>query len=243
MRQEQEVHPREISWTYRIVKRLLDIILGSILLLISAPVVLVAALAIRIETKGSPIFIQRRVGHKGKTFLFYKLRGMYCDARDRYPDLYNYAKHEGLNFHFHYVNDPRITKVGVFTRRTSIDELPNFLNVVLGDLTLVGPRPEVPDVMDLYGNYRNEYLSVKPGVTCVSKISGRDRLTKEETILLDLSYIRQMSLGLDLKILWTTFKGVLMRKDVFGGITDHKGLTVDDQKGSDFPAVSEEAGG
>lgn len=89
------------------------------------------------------------------------------------------------------------------------------MNVVLGDMSLVGPRPEIPEVLELYGPYRQQYLSIKPGVTCMSKITGRDRLTKRETIEYDIAYIRKRSFGLDLSILWRTFKSVVLRRDVF----------------------------
>ncbi len=108
-----------------------------------------------------------------------------------------------------------MTRAGKFIRKTSIDELPNLWNVVLGDMSLVGPRPEIPEVLSLYGPYREEYLSVKPGITCLSKCTGRDRLTKRETIEFDLSYIRRRNLKLDLSILWQTLKGVMLRRDVF----------------------------
>jgi lipopolysaccharide/colanic/teichoic acid biosynthesis glycosyltransferase len=178
---------------------------------------LLAAIAVRIETKGNPFFIQKRIGRGGKPFNIIKLRGMYIDARTRFPHLYDYTRFGGLDFHFHYEQDPRITRVGAFIRSTSIDELPNFLNVLLGDMTLVGPRPEVPDVLDLYGDYKSEYVSVKPGITCLSKISGRDNLTKRETIEMDLAYIRGNSLRMDSSILWNTLKGVLLRQNVFDG--------------------------
>jgi lipopolysaccharide/colanic/teichoic acid biosynthesis glycosyltransferase len=103
----------------------------------------------------------------------------------------------------------------MFIRKTSIDELPNLWNVVLGDMSLVGPRPEIPEVLALYGPYRHEYLSVKPGVTCLSKCTGRDRLTKRETIDFDIKYIRERSFSLDLTILWRTFRSVMLRRDVF----------------------------
>lgn len=201
----------------RLVLRTLDIILGSFFLLLSAPIIVLAMLAIRLESKGNPLFSQDRVGWGGKIFRIFKLRGMYSDARERYPDLYDYQKFGTLGFYFHYENDPRVTRVGGFIRRTSIDELPNFFNVVMGEMTLVGPRPEVPEVQAMYGQYAAKYLSVKPGITCLSKISGRDHLTKEESILLDLDYVDRMSLRMNAKILWLTAKAVLMRKHVFSG--------------------------
>ena len=159
--------------------------------------------------------MQTRLGKNGRPFKIVKLRGMFKDARDRFPSYYDYSNKQDLDFCFHHEVDPRVTRAGNFIRKTSIDELPNLWNVVLGDMSLVGPRPEIPEVMALYGSYRDEYLSVKPGVTCLSKCTGRDRLTKRETIEYDLDYIRRRSFRLDLQLLWQTFRGVVMRRDVF----------------------------
>ena len=194
---------------YLATKRLFDIVLGSLSLAIRSPVILLAALAIRLESPGNPFFLQTRVGLKGRPFTIFKLRGMQIDARDRFPELYDYRQITSLDFYFHYEHDPRITRVGQFIRRTSIDELPNFLNVVLGSMTLVGPRPEIPEMLRLYGPGAERYISVKPGVTCLSKITGRDLLTKRESIQLDLQYIKEMSLRLDMKILWRTFQNIV----------------------------------
>ena len=200
---------------YAAGKRTFDLVLGSVLFVIALPIVLVAALAIRVNTPGSPFFFQTRLGKDGKPFKIFKLRGMYIDARIRYPAYYDYSAKRDLEFCFHHEEDPRVTRAGKFIRKTSIDELPNLWNVVTGDMSLVGPRPEIPEVLALYGPYRDEYLSVKPGVTCLSKCTGRDRLTKRETIEFDLDYIRRRSFSLDLVILWRTFKGVVLRRDVF----------------------------
>lgn len=202
------------EWIYEFFKRIIDIILGFVFLLLTAPIFLIAAIFIRIDSPGNPFFIQKRIGLKGKSFNIIKLRGMYINARQRFPDLYDYSKHEGLDFYFHYEQDPRITRVGRFTRRTSIDELPNFINVLLGDMSIVGPRPEIPDVIQLYGHYADEYLSVKPGITCMSKCTGRDAITKDETIRMDLDYIRRRSLSLDFKLMYRTFLSVLFRRNV-----------------------------
>jgi lipopolysaccharide/colanic/teichoic acid biosynthesis glycosyltransferase len=194
---------------YLATKRLFDIVLGSLSLAISSPVILLAALAIRLESPGNPFFLQTRVGLKGRPFTIFKLRGMQIDARDRFPELYDYRQFTNLDFYFHYEHDPRITRVGQFIRRTSIDELPNFLNVVMGSMTLVGPRPDIPEMLTLYGPRAERYISVKPGVTCLSKITGRDLLTKTESIQLDLQYIKEMSLRLDMRILWRTFQNIV----------------------------------
>lgn len=200
---------------YESAKRLFDLSLGSILLIISIPIILIAAAAIRIETPGSPFFIQTRLGRHGRPFRICKLRGMYADAKTRFPSYYDYSNKLDLEFCFHHEEDPRVTRTGMFIRKTSIDELPNLWNVVLGDMSLVGPRPEIPEVMALYGAYRQEYLSVKPGVTCLSKCTGRDRLTKRETIEFDIDYIRKRGFGLDFGILWRTLRSVVLRRDVF----------------------------
>jgi lipopolysaccharide/colanic/teichoic acid biosynthesis glycosyltransferase len=196
-------------------KRVFDFFGGLVLLVVALPIILIAAAAIRFESKGSPFFVQTRLGKNGRPFKIFKLRGMFIDARVRFPSYYDYSKKQDLDFCFHHEFDPRVTRAGNFIRKTSIDELPNFWNVVVGDLSLVGPRPEIPEVMALYGAYREEYLSVKPGVTCLSKCTGRDRLTKRETIEYDLDYIRRRGFKLDLQILWRTFRGVVSRRDVF----------------------------
>lgn len=218
---------RQLDNRYRVVKRLLDITLGSILLVLSLPVILIAALAIRLETKGNPFFFQQRIGLGGKPFRIVKLRGMFIDARVRFAELYDYKRHGTLDFHFHPKQDPRITKVGALLRRTSIDELPNFWNVVVGDMTLVGPRPEVPELLDLYGEYKNAYVSIKPGVTCISKISGRDSLSKRDSIELDLRYVEKMGLAYDCQVLWKTLEAVLLRRDVYDGMSETKPIEKD----------------
>jgi len=215
-RQIQEVPAgRMRNLSYRFAKRFLDLTLGSVLLVLCLPVVTLAALVIWLESPGSPFFFQYRLGLDGKPFRIFKLRGMYTDARERFPHLYDYSTKPDLNFYFHEQSDPRVTRVGRFTRKTSIDELPNLWNVVTGDMSLVGPRPEIPEVLALYGPYRDEYLSVKPGITCLSKCSGRDHLTKSESIELDIKYIRQRTFVRDFGILCRTIHGVLMRRNVF----------------------------
>jgi lipopolysaccharide/colanic/teichoic acid biosynthesis glycosyltransferase len=200
---------------YEVAKRAFDLVFGVVLLLIATPIILIAAAAIRLESEGSPFFVQTRLGKHGRPFKIVKLRGMFRDARDRFPSYYDYSNKQDLDFCFHHEADPRVTRAGNFIRKTSIDELPNLWNVVLGDMSLVGPRPEIPEVMVLYGTYRPEYLSVQPGVTCLSKCTGRDKLTKRETIEYDIDYIRHRTFLLDMKILYRTFLGVVLRHDVF----------------------------
>src|ERR1700730_10448243 len=215
IRSARDSGPRGTGPLYEPCKRVFDLIVGLVLLVFATPIILSAAIFIRFETKGSPFFIQTRLGRNGRTFKIVKLRGMFIDAPTRFASYYDYSRHRDLEFCFHHEEDPRVTRAGRFIRKTSIDELPNLWNVVLGDMSLVGPRPEIPEVLALYGPYREEYISVKPGVTCLSKCTGRDRLTKRETIEFDLDYVRRRGFLLDIEILWKTFRGVVLRRDVF----------------------------
>lgn len=197
-----------------IAKRAFDISVATVAIVLTAPIIAAAAIAIAIDSPGSPFFVQWRGGKDGRLFPIVKLRGMYIDARERFPELYDYTRKPDLDFFFHIEDDPRVTRVGRWLRKTSVDELPNLLNVVRGEMSLVGPRPEVPEVLALYGAYREEYLSVLPGITCLSKCTGRDKLSKLETVEIDIGYIRRRSFALDLRILWATARNVLRLKDV-----------------------------
>ena len=190
---------------FNIFKRLIDIFVSIAIFLPVIIIIFIFCIIILLESRGNPIFIQKRIGKNGKKFNIIKLRGMYADSKKRYPELYDFSSNKDLNFYYHYEKDPRVTKVGKFIRQKSIDELPNIFNVLMGNMTLVGPRPEIPEVIQLYGKYKDKILSVKPGITCISKISGRDILTKEQTILKDIEYVNKMSIYLDLKILFITF--------------------------------------
>lgn len=206
---------KEMPALYRFSKRGIDIVGGAVGLLLSLPILLVFIILIKRESEGSAIFKQQRIGLAGETFTIYKLRGMFIDAKERFPELYDYSDKKNLDFLFHMQHDPRITKVGRFIRRTSIDELPNFYNVLKGDMSLVGPRPEIPEVINLYGKDKAKYLSIKPGISCESKAGKRDKSTKAHTLQLDLDYIDNMSLSRDFSILYKTVKSVIARRNVY----------------------------
>lgn len=203
----------------QVVRRLVDVVLGGALLLLALPLIVMAAVAIRLDSPGPAFFRQVRVGRYGRPFTFLKLRGMYVDARTRWPELYRYdfASEEVGDLLFHPAVDPRVTRVGRLLRKTSIDELPNLWNVVRGDMSLVGPRPEIPEMMRYYGDALPTILSVKPGVTSFAKVSGRDELTLSQTIAADLEYVRRQSLALDLKILVATVVTVILQRGVLAG--------------------------
>jgi exopolysaccharide production protein ExoY len=209
-------HVQDRDRAYQIAKRVFDFIIALLCILLFAPVMLLAAIAIKIESPGPAIFKQRRVGRGEKEFVLYKFRGMYSDALTRFPELYTYHyDHDDLNkLFFHTDNDPRVTRVGRFLRKTSIDELPNLWNVLRGDISLVGPRPEIPEMLPYYGDAASIVLSVRPGVTSLAKAGGRDRLSFVQTLDLDLEYVRKRSFGLDLRILARTVVAVLRRDGV-----------------------------
>ena len=192
--------------------RAFDVAFALAALVVTAPVLLVAMLAIRVETPGAALFRQRRMGRGGRVFELVKLRGMHTDARERFPDLYDYARHqpeEARAYFFHEHDDPRVTRVGRVLRRFSIDELPNFWNVVRGDMAIVGPRPEIPELAHMYGTALPTILSVRPGVTSPAKARGRDGLSLEETIASDLAYVEARSWRVDLLTIWHTVANVV----------------------------------
>lgn len=194
------------------LRRAFDVVFAVAVLLVAGPLLLVTMLAIRIDSPGPALFRQRRMGLHGRLFELVKLRGMYVDARERFPHLYDYGRHERervAEFRFHDGDDPRVTRVGRFLRKYSIDELPNFWNVVRGDMSIVGPRPEIPELAHMYGDDLARILSVRPGVTSPAKADGRDSLSLSETIELDLRYVENRSWRLDLVTIARTARAVI----------------------------------
>lgn len=186
-------------------------------LALSAPLLALAIVAIRLETPGPALFRQTRMGRHGKLFRLVKLRGMYIDAQERYPQLYDYtgaSVEERGRFFFHRDCDPRVTRVGCLLRRYSIDELPNFWNVLRGEMSVVGPRPEIPELKHLYGPELERFLSVRPGVTSPAKATGRDELSFAQTLASDLAYIEERSFRLDLRTIATTVVAVVRGRRV-----------------------------
>ncbi len=192
---------------YRRSKRLLDIVLALIGLLLLSPLWLMIAVCIKIEDQG-PVFYRRQiVGYQGQRFLAWKFRSMCIDAETyllRRPELYQRYQRQMKLF-----NDPRVTHVGRYLRRWSLDELPQLLNVLQGEMTLVGPRMIHPDELPRYEPYVQKRLSVKPGITGLWQISGRQHFDYQERVQLDLLYIDQRSLRLDLWILSKTLGTIL----------------------------------
>jgi len=187
------------------VRRTVDILVASVALVLAAPVLAVAMLAIRLESPGPVIYRQRRSGLDGAVFDVLKLRTMVQGA-----------EHKGAGLAID-ANDSRITHVGTFLRRTSLDELPNLLNVLRGDMTLIGPRPTLPAQVDQYTPRQRGRLAIKPGITGWAQVNGRASLPWDERIELDLFYIEHRSLSIDLKILWRTVVIVLGGSGLYKG--------------------------
>lgn len=194
-----------------VLKRLFDVFCGLIGCILSIPIILVTAIPLLIESPGPLIFKQERVGKNGRTFNIYKLRSMYMDAEQRKAELMKNNKMDGLMFKMD--NDPRITKVGRFIRKYSIDELPQFFNVVKGDMSLVGTRPPTIDEFEQYESRHKRRLSMRPGITGMWQVSGRSDIQDfEEVVRLDCQYIDEWSLALDIKLLFKTVFVVLTHK-------------------------------
>lgn len=193
----------EKSVGYRVAKRIIDIV-GTLLGLIClSPVMLITAAAIKINSKGPVIFSQDRVGYNGKIFKMHKFRSMVTDAEKLLDKLKD--KNEMSGPMFKMKDDPRITKVGKFIRKTSIDELPQLFNVLKGDMSLVGPRPNLPREVDKFSPYHRQKLLAKPGLTCYWQVMGRNEIGFEDWMELDIKYLRERSLWVDFKLIVRTF--------------------------------------
>ena len=193
---------------YRVAKRLFDIMFSLLVLVLLSWVYAAVAIAIKHDSEGPVFFNQERVGKDGKTFKMYKFRSMYVDAEERLKDLQDLNEKDGPVFKIK--DDPRITHVGHFIRKTSIDELPQFINVLKGDMSIVGPRPALPREVHQYTPYQRERLLVKPGITCFWQTRrNRDDISFDEWVGLDLLYIKKCSVLTDLKLIIQTIGVVL----------------------------------
>ncbi|MFN7146529.1 MAG: sugar transferase [Myxococcota bacterium] len=191
-----------------VIKRVMDLVGSAAALVLLAPVLLLTALAIKLEDGGPVLFVQQRCGLFGRTFPMYKFRSMCVDAEARKAELERLNEMSGPVFKM--ARDPRITRVGAFIRKTSIDELPQFWNVLRGEMSLVGPRPPIPNEVARYERWQMRRLSMKPGITCIWQVSGRNQVDFETWMKLDLQYIDNWSLFLDLKLLVRTVPAVLL---------------------------------
>jgi exopolysaccharide biosynthesis polyprenyl glycosylphosphotransferase len=197
----------------RFGKRLVDVLASAMGLLVAGPVMLLLGVLVKLDSPGPMFYRQRRTGLGGRLFTFYKLRSMHAGAHLRRSELWHLNEADGPIFKIS--KDPRVTRIGRWLRRTSLDELPQLFNVLKGDMSLVGPRPPLPEEVERYEPWQRRRLDVKPGITCLWQISGRSRLGFDEWMRLDLEYIRHRSLALDFKILVRTVPAVLSREGAY----------------------------
>jgi exopolysaccharide biosynthesis polyprenyl glycosylphosphotransferase len=194
-------------------KRLLDVVGSLIALVLTAPLLGFIAMLIKLESPGPVLYRSTRIGRNGRPFTFFKLRSMVNGADRHRHHLSHLNEADGPVFKI--CNDPRVTRIGRLLRTTSLDEIPQFLNVLSGEMSLVGPRPPIPEEVAQYEPWQMRRLDVRPGITCLWQISGRSRIGFQEWMRLDLEYIKHQSFTLDLKILLRTIPAVLSREGAY----------------------------
>ena len=206
LREYETIEPKE-GPVYMFCKRAMDIIGSLAGLILLSPLLLIIAIAIKIEDpKGSIFFAQQRCGKDNKLFPMYKFRSMVSNAEELLEELMEHNEMDGPVFKIK--EDPRITKVGKFIRKTSVDELPQLFNILRGDMSIVGPRPAIPHEVAEYNDYHKQRLLVKPGLTCIWQVSGRNSIGFDEWVDMDLEYIENRSLWMDIKLIFKTVGGL-----------------------------------
>lgn len=212
--QENEMTKVKSDILYRFVKRTFDIIISLLSIILLSPIFLIIAILIKVDSKGPVIFKQKRIGKNGQDIYIYKFRSMIVNAEEVLEKLMKKNKNirDEYKINKKLQNDPRITKIGNFLRKTSLDELPQLLNILIGDMSFVGPRPylhrEIPDME----NHYNEIIQMTPGLTGLWQVSGRSDISFKNRCLLDSSYYHIKGLKTDIKILVKTFEVVLLKK-------------------------------
>lgn len=199
---------------YELLKRCIDRVGAGVGMLLLSPFFALVALLIKLESPGPVLFSQTRIGLGGQPFRCWKLRSMYIDAEQRKQELLEQNEMEGGTT-FKMKQDPRVTRVGRFIRKASIDELPQLWNVFIGDMSLVGPRPPVPREVAQYTARERLRLFVKPGITCIWQVSGRSDIPFPEQVLLDIEYMQKRSLWTDIKLLLRTLPAVLLARGAY----------------------------
>jgi exopolysaccharide biosynthesis polyprenyl glycosylphosphotransferase len=207
------IKPVSLNTVQRFITRLIDIIVSASILLIGLPLWLCLALAVRLSSQGPILFRQARVGINSNQFFMYKFRSMYPNADQRLAQLLSHNEAQGPIFKMK--DDPRVTPVGKFIRRTSLDEIPQLINVLKGDMSLVGPRPPLPREVAQYEVWQRGRLAIKPGLTGLWQVRGRSDLSFDEGVLMDLYYIENWSLRLYLQILFRTVPAVLFSRGAY----------------------------
>lgn len=196
---------------YIYVKRGIDVILSTIALVVLSPVFLILAILIKLDSKGPVFFLHTRIGKNGKNIKIYKFRTMVTNAEELIKE-FTPEQMKEYKENYKLTNDPRITKIGKFLRKTSLDELPQLINIIKGDLSIIGPRPVVKDELEKYGENMAKFLSVTPGLTGNWAANGRNNTTYEERMKLELEYVDNISLKTDIKIFFQTIFAVIKKE-------------------------------
>lgn len=196
---------------YMSVKRVFDLVISAIGLIILSPIFLILAIIVKLDSKGPVFFAHTRYGKNGKKFKMYKFRTMYENAQDMINDFTPEQMKEWKE-NFKLQDDPRITKVGKFLRKTSLDELPQIVNIIKGDLSIIGPRPVIEEELEKYGESKEKFLSVTPGLTGYWQANGRSSTTYEQRMEMELYYIDHISPKLDFKIFFKTIESVIKKE-------------------------------
>ena len=197
-----EVIITDITIGYKFFKRVIDVVCSLVGLLVLSPVLIIISILIKLESDGPIIFSQDRIGYEGQKFKMYKFRSMVVNAEELKKKLSEQNEMSGPMFKMK--NDPRVTKVGKFIRKTSIDELPQLINILKGEMSLVGPRPSLPKEVKEFEPWMMERLEVKPGLTCYWQVSGRNSINFEDWMKLDIKYVRERSFWGDIKLILKT---------------------------------------
>lgn len=198
-----DIEREESKLMYNFVKRFIDIFCSSLGIILLSPVFIIVGTIIKLDSKGPVIFSQKRVGKDGKEFKMYKFRSMVVNAEELKKKLMHQNEMSGPMFKMK--DDPRITKIGKFIRKTSIDELPQLINVLKGEMSLVGPRPSLPKEVAQFEPWMMRRLDVKPGLTCYWQVSGRNNIDFDDWMKLDIKYVQDRSIKLDIKLIFKTF--------------------------------------
>ncbi|MFR5266962.1 sugar transferase [Clostridium sp.] len=193
---------RNENFFYSFIKRVLDIVGSLVGLVVLSPIMLIVAILIKFDSKGPILFSQTRVGKNGNEFKMYKFRSMVVDAEELKEKLQEKNERKGPMFKMK--DDPRITKIGKFIRKTSIDELPQLINILKGEMSIVGPRPSLPKEVAQFDDWMLERLEVKPGLTCYWQVEGRDDIEFREWMELDVKYVRERNLKIDIVLIFKT---------------------------------------
>lgn len=208
---QSDVKTKISKKVYIKIKRVIDVILASVALILLSPLFAIIAIAIKIDSKGPVFFAHKRIGKNGKIIKLYKFRSMVINAEELIKSFTTEQMRE-YKENYKLTNDPRITKVGKFLRKTSLDELPQLINIINGDLSIIGPRPLVADELEKYGVNKDKFLSVTPGLTGYWAANGRSNTTYEQRMEMELYYIDNLSLKMDIKVFFKTILSVLKKE-------------------------------